>query len=56
MFARVAGEDSTRPALLLHGHLDVVPADAADWTHPPFAAEIEEDEGVPWSGAEERWT
>ena len=35
------------PRCLLHGHLDVVPADAADWTHPPFAAEIDEDEGVP---------
>ncbi|GAA3755988.1 M20/M25/M40 family metallo-hydrolase [Salinactinospora qingdaonensis] len=37
---RIAGLDPTRPPLLLHGHLDVVPADAADWTHPPFAAEI----------------
>ena len=28
------------PPLLLNAHLDVVPADAADWTHPPFAGEI----------------
>ncbi len=26
--------------LLLHGHLDVVPAEASDWTHDPFGAEI----------------
>lgn len=32
--------DAARRALLLHGHLDVVAADAADWTHPPFAAEV----------------
>lgn len=47
VFARVEGEDSSRPALLLHGHLDVVPADAADWQLPPFGAEIAEDAGVP---------
>ncbi len=47
VFARVEGEDPNAPAMLLHGHLDVVPADAADWTHPPFAAEIHEDDGVP---------
>ena len=47
VFARIAGEDRTRPALLLHGHLDVVPADADDWTYPPFAAEVEDDDGVP---------
>ena len=38
--ARVAGEDSSRPALLIHGHLDVVPANAADWRHDPFSGEI----------------
>jgi acetylornithine deacetylase/succinyl-diaminopimelate desuccinylase-like protein len=38
--ARWAGEDPTRPALLIHGHLDVVPADAADWQVDPFAGEI----------------
>src|SRR3954453_22279849 len=29
--ARVAGADPGRPALLIHGHLDVVPARAQDW-------------------------
>jgi len=38
--ARIAGEDSSRPALLLHGHLDVVPANAADWKHDPFSGEV----------------
>jgi acetylornithine deacetylase/succinyl-diaminopimelate desuccinylase-like protein len=38
--ARWAGEDSRRPALLIHGHIDVVPADADDWQVDPFAGEI----------------
>jgi len=41
--ARVAGEDGSRPALLIHGHLDVVPANAADWRVDPFAGEITDD-------------
>ena len=40
--ARVPGSDSSRPALLIHGHLDVVPAHAADWKVDPFAAELAE--------------
>lgn len=32
------------PVLGLVGHLDVVPADPRDWTHPPFAAVVD-DEG-----------
>ncbi|MEB8340432.1 M20/M25/M40 family metallo-hydrolase [Streptomyces endophyticus] len=38
--ARIEGEDPSRPALLIHGHTDVVPANAADWTHHPFSGEI----------------
>jgi acetylornithine deacetylase/succinyl-diaminopimelate desuccinylase-like protein len=41
--ARIEGTDSTRPALLIHGHLDVVPADASDWRVHPFSGEISED-------------
>ena len=41
--ARWAGEDPSRPALLVHGHLDVVPADASDWQVDPFAGEIRDD-------------
>jgi acetylornithine deacetylase/succinyl-diaminopimelate desuccinylase-like protein len=42
--ARVEGTDSSRPALLLHGHLDVVPADPADWQVHPFSGEIRDGE------------
>ncbi|GAA3763130.1 M20/M25/M40 family metallo-hydrolase [Streptomyces tremellae] len=40
--ARIEGEDPSRPALLIHGHTDVVPANADDWTYDPFAGEIAE--------------
>jgi acetylornithine deacetylase/succinyl-diaminopimelate desuccinylase-like protein len=38
--ARVSGRDRSRPGLLVHGHLDVVPASAPDWRHDPFSGEI----------------
>jgi len=42
--ARLDGAEPARTdALLVHGHLDVVPADAADWTHDPFAGEIADE-------------
>ena len=41
--ARIEGTDPGRSALLIHGHLDVVPADAADWRRDPFGGEIAED-------------
>jgi acetylornithine deacetylase/succinyl-diaminopimelate desuccinylase-like protein len=40
--ARIEGADPARPALLVHGHLDVVPADAAEWSVDPFAGEIKD--------------
>jgi len=40
LVARVEGRDRSRPALLIHGHLDVVPANASDWSQHPFAGEI----------------
>jgi acetylornithine deacetylase/succinyl-diaminopimelate desuccinylase-like protein len=46
VITRMAGEDPSRPALLVHGHLDVVPADAADWTRHPFCGDIAD--GVVW--------
>jgi acetylornithine deacetylase/succinyl-diaminopimelate desuccinylase-like protein len=46
LVARIPGADSARGALLVHGHLDVVPADAAEWSVPPFAAE--EKDGYLW--------
>jgi acetylornithine deacetylase/succinyl-diaminopimelate desuccinylase-like protein len=38
--ARLAGQDQSRPALLVHGHLDVVPASAPDWQYDPFSGEV----------------
>ena len=38
--ARIEGQDKARPALLVHGHLDVVPANAADWQVDPFSGEV----------------
>ena len=38
--ARIGGRDRQRPGLLVHGHLDVVPASAPDWRHDPFSGEI----------------
>jgi acetylornithine deacetylase/succinyl-diaminopimelate desuccinylase-like protein len=43
VFARVPGRDPSRPALLVHGHLDVVPARADDWTVDPFSADVVDD-------------
>lgn len=44
--ARIAGTDPSADALLVHGHLDVVPAEAADWTVDPFSGEIRD--GIVW--------
>ncbi|MFJ4001969.1 M20/M25/M40 family metallo-hydrolase [Streptomyces sp. NPDC090023] len=44
--ARVAGTDPSADALLVHGHLDVVPAEAADWSVHPFSGEVRD--GVVW--------
>lgn len=44
--ARIAGSDRDAEALLVHGHLDVVPAEPADWTVHPFSGEIRD--GVVW--------
>jgi acetylornithine deacetylase/succinyl-diaminopimelate desuccinylase-like protein len=44
--ARIEGTDPSADALLLHGHLDVVPADPADWTVDPFGAEVRD--GMVW--------
>jgi acetylornithine deacetylase/succinyl-diaminopimelate desuccinylase-like protein len=40
---RLPGADRTRPGLLIHGHLDVVPASAGDWQRDPFGGEVEDD-------------
>jgi acetylornithine deacetylase/succinyl-diaminopimelate desuccinylase-like protein len=46
LVARIPGADRSRGALLVHGHLDVVPADPSEWSVPPFAGE--EKDGYLW--------
>lgn len=43
---RMEGTDRRRPGLVLHGHLDVVPADPHHWTVHPFGGE--ERDGCLW--------
>ncbi|MFE3112150.1 M20/M25/M40 family metallo-hydrolase [Kitasatospora indigofera] len=40
VLTRIAGHDPSLPPLLVHGHLDAVPFDAADWTHHPLSGEL----------------
>jgi acetylornithine deacetylase/succinyl-diaminopimelate desuccinylase-like protein len=40
VLARIPGSDPALPALLVQAHLDVVPADPAEWTVPPFSGEL----------------
>ncbi|MFF7899537.1 M20/M25/M40 family metallo-hydrolase [Streptomyces sp. NPDC007920] len=44
--ARIEGTDPSAEALLVHGHLDVVPARAEDWSVHPFSGEVRD--GVVW--------
>ncbi|MEU0954414.1 M20/M25/M40 family metallo-hydrolase [Streptomyces niveus] len=44
--ARIPGTDPDADALLVHGHLDVVPAEPADWSVDPFSGEVRD--GVVW--------
>lgn len=46
VIARIKGSNSDRPGLVVHGHIDVVPANAADWSVDPFGAEIKD--GAIW--------
>ena len=46
VIANIQGSDLSRPGLVVHGHLDVVPADAADWSVDPFSAQIKD--GMIW--------
>lgn len=43
---RIPGKNRSKPALILHGHLDVVPAIAEDWSVDPFAGVIKD--GMLW--------
>jgi acetylornithine deacetylase/succinyl-diaminopimelate desuccinylase-like protein len=46
LVARIEGANRDRPALLVHGHLDVVPADPSEWSVHPFSGE--ERDGYVW--------
>jgi acetylornithine deacetylase/succinyl-diaminopimelate desuccinylase-like protein len=46
VFARLKGADPSRGALLIHGHLDVVPAEPADWSVHPFSGAVKD--GYVW--------
>jgi acetylornithine deacetylase/succinyl-diaminopimelate desuccinylase-like protein len=39
---RLPGADSSRGALLVHGHLDVVPADPTEWSVHPFSGAVQD--------------
>ncbi|MEU6171467.1 M20/M25/M40 family metallo-hydrolase [Streptantibioticus parmotrematis] len=41
--ARIEGTDPSAGALLVHGHLDVVPAEPDDWSVHPFSGEVRDD-------------
>lgn len=40
--AKILGADQSRPGLVVHGHLDVVPVNAADWSVDPFGGIIKD--------------
>ena len=42
VIARIKGRNPDRPGLVVHGHIDVVPANAADWSVDPFAGDIKD--------------
>lgn len=46
VIVRVAGTDKTLGALIVHGHLDVVPAFTDEWSVHPFAGELRD--GMIW--------
>jgi acetylornithine deacetylase/succinyl-diaminopimelate desuccinylase-like protein len=43
---RLAGADPERGALLVHGHLDVVPAEPSEWSVHPFSGAVQD--GYVW--------
>jgi acetylornithine deacetylase/succinyl-diaminopimelate desuccinylase-like protein len=46
VFARLQGADPDRPALLVHGHLDVVPFDESEWSVHPLSGSVQD--GYVW--------
>lgn len=46
VIARVPGVDPSKPALVVHGHTDVVPADPVNWSVDPFGGVVRD--GMLW--------
>lgn len=46
VFVRLRGANPDRPALLVHGHLDVVPAEPSEWSVHPFSGAVQD--GYVW--------
>jgi acetylornithine deacetylase/succinyl-diaminopimelate desuccinylase-like protein len=46
VIARLPGADRSRGGLLVHGHLDVVPADPSEWSVHPFSGAVQD--GYVW--------
>src|SRR3954454_15735307 len=46
VFCRLPGADRERGALLVHGHLDVVPAEPSEWSVHPFSGAVQD--GYVW--------
>ncbi|GAA4868394.1 M20/M25/M40 family metallo-hydrolase [Saccharopolyspora cebuensis] len=46
VIARLPGTDPSRGGLLVHGHLDVVPADPSEWSVHPFSGAVQD--GYVW--------
>jgi acetylornithine deacetylase/succinyl-diaminopimelate desuccinylase-like protein len=46
VIAKIEGADRSRPGLVLHGHIDVVPAAAEEWQVDPFSGVIKD--GAIW--------
>ena len=42
VIARIKGKNPQRSGLVVHGHIDVVPVNADDWSVDPFGAEIKD--------------
>jgi acetylornithine deacetylase/succinyl-diaminopimelate desuccinylase-like protein len=51
LVARIRGTRAGAPSLTLLGHTDVVPAEPAMWTHPPFDAVLDDDGWIWGRGA-----
>lgn len=47
------GSEPDLPTILLNSHMDVVPAYDEQWSHPPFAAEIDADGNIFGRGSQD---